>query len=66
MLGDLVTSTARETGHPDYMSGRIDGGYIFFSIVQSYSREGKQNQKEMINVGWSSVEAGHDLIKIAN
>ena len=31
-VGDLVTSTAAEIGHPDYKSSRIGAGYIFFDL----------------------------------
>ena len=31
-IGDLIMSTASEINHPDYLSGRIGGGYIFLVL----------------------------------
>ena len=59
-------STASEINHPDYLSGRIGGDYIFFGIARSYSPPQNPIDKEKINVDWSTVDDDQTLIKSAN
>ena len=59
-IGNLVTSTTYEMGHPDYAFCRISKVYVFFSIVVTGPWNWSSNY---INVEWSFVEDGHMLIK---
>ena len=69
-IGDLVTSTASEIGHPEYQCGRIGGAYVFFGLIvgNPEDRSSKLFNKnpDYINVRWSAVENGHTLVKSAN
>ena len=69
-VGDLVTSTAAEIGHPDYKSSRIGAGYIFFGLVVGNPEDQSSiyfnKNPDYINVKWCATEPGHTLIKSAN